>query len=335
MEPALSVVLPTDRFETIERVVASLRRQTARGSVELVLVTASAQALSGHDDELEGFHSVRVVEADTASLSRARGAGVRAAVSDVVAFTESHSFPEPGWAEALIGAHRGAWAAVGPAMVNPHRTGGAGWVDFMVDYGQWVPPVPAEPVDDLPGHNSSYKRALLLDYGPELERMLDAEWLLHKDLQRRGYALYLEPAAMTRHVSPSAFVPSLVQWFHYSRAFATSRAHDWSAPRRALYVAGSPLIVLVRLRRVIAAMRRTGEARRIPVALPLTLLMLAGSAAGELVGYAVGGGEGGEGTREFELHRNRYTDDYDEMSAAALSRDATDPAPDSQPDQEL
>jgi hypothetical protein len=133
---------------------------------------------------------------------------------------------------------------------------------------------------------------------------------------------------MTRHVSPSALVPSIVQWFHYSRAFATSRSHDWSAPHRALYVAGSPLIVLVRLRRVIAAMRRAGEARRIPVALPLTLLMLAGSAAGELVGYAVGGGEGAEGTREFELHRSRYADDFDEMSAGALSRDAPDGQPD-------
>ncbi len=257
---------------------------------------------------------MRVVEADTTSLSRARAAGVRAAASDVVAFAESHSFPEPGWAEALIAAHSGAWAAVGPAMVNPHRTGSAGWVDFMVDYGQWVPPVAPGPADDLPGHNSSYKRALLLDYGPELERMLDAEWLLHKDLQRRGYALYLEPAAMSRHVSPSRLVPSIVQWFHYSRGFATSRSRGWPGARRALYAAGSPLIVLVRLRRVIAAMRRTGHARLIVPTLPLTLLTLAGSAAGELVGYAVGGGEGAEGTREYELHRDRYAADYDEMS---------------------
>jgi len=317
MKPEISVVIPTDRFETIERVVASLRRQTARGSIELVLVTAHASALSGQDSKLEGFHSVQVVESDTTSLSRARAAGVRAAASEVVGFAESHSFPEPGWAEALIAAHGGAWAAVGPAMVNPHRTGSAGWVDFIVDYGKWVPPVAPGPVDDLPGHNSSYKRALLLDYGPELERMLDAEWLLHKDLQRRGYALYLEPAAMSRHVSPSRLVPSIVQWFHYSRGFATSRSRDWARGRRLLYVMGSPLIVFVRLRKVIAAMRRTGQARLIVPTLPLTLLTLAGSAAGELVGYAIGGGEGAEGAREYELHRSRYADDYDEMSAGS------------------
>jgi glycosyltransferase involved in cell wall biosynthesis len=315
MKPDLSVVIPTDRFETIERVVASLRRQNVRGSIELVVVTPSALTLSGHDGELEGFHSTRVVEADTASLPRARAVGIRAATSDVVAFAESHSFPEPGWAEALIAAHDGPWAAVGPAMVNPHRNGSAGWVKFLIDYGQWVPPIAPGPVDDLPGHNSSYKRGLLLEYGPELERMLDAEWFLHRHLRRRGYTLYLEPAAMSRHISVTRLVPSIVEWFHYSRGFATSRSRGWPRRRQLLYVAGSPLIVLVRLRRVIAAMRRTGQARLIARSLPLALLTLVGSAAGELVGYAVGGGEGAEGTSEYELHRERYADDYGEMSA--------------------
>jgi glycosyltransferase involved in cell wall biosynthesis len=314
MKPGISVVIPTDRFETIERVVASLRRQDARGSIELVVVTPSAATLTDHEDQLEGFHSTRVVEAETTSLPRARAEGVRAATSEIVAFAESHSFPEPGWAEALIAAHAGPWAVVGPAMVNPHPTGSAGWVKFLVDYGPWVPPVAPGEVGDLPGHNSSYKRALLLNYGSELERMLDAEWFLHQDLQRRGHALYLEPAAMSRHITGTRFVASIVEWFHYSRGFATARSKGWSRGRRVLYVVGSPLIVLVRARRVIAAMRRSGHARLIARTLPLALLTLSGSAAGELVGYAVGGGEGGERTSEYELHRDRYTDNYDEIA---------------------
>ena len=36
----------------------------------------------------------------------------------VVAFGEEHCFPEPGWAQALIDAHREDYAAVGPAMHN-------------------------------------------------------------------------------------------------------------------------------------------------------------------------------------------------------------------------
>jgi glycosyltransferase involved in cell wall biosynthesis len=317
MKPNLSVVIPTDRFETIERLVASLRNQTARGSIELVVVASSREALSGRERELEDFHSAQLVEAEIASLPHARAAGIRAASSDVVAFAESHAFPEPGWAEALIAAHAGPWAAVGPAMRSAHAPGSPGWGQFLLDYGRWAPPLAAGPVDDLPGHNSSYKRALLLDYGPELERMLGAEWVMHADLRRRGHALYLEPAAASRHVSPTRLGPAVAAWFHYSRGFAAVRSRGWPRRRRLLYVVGSPLIIPMRLRPAIAAVRRTGQARLIAAALPLMLITLAASAVGELVGYAVGGGEGGERNSEYELHRERYADDYDEIGDRA------------------
>jgi hypothetical protein len=315
MKPAISVVIPTDRFETIEPLLTSLRRQGARDSIELVVAASDPQALAGHAPELEAFHSTQLVEADTASLPHARAVAIRAAAADVVVFAETHSFPEPGWAEALIAAHRGPWAVVGPAMVNPHREGTVGWAKFLVDYGRWVPPVSPGPVEDLPGHNSSYKRSVLLEYGPELERLLDAEWFLHRDLRHRGYQLYLEPAAMSRHYSVTKLIPSIVEWFHYSRAFATSRSRRWTRPRRLIYAAGSPLIVLVRLRPVLQAMARSGGTARIAPMLPVVLITLAGSAAGELVGYAVGGGEGAQGSSEYELHRERYSDRYQDGGA--------------------
>jgi glycosyltransferase involved in cell wall biosynthesis len=310
MKPEISVVIPTDRFETIEHLIVSLANQTARGSIELVVVAPDADVLAGHEEEVKEFHSAPVVVAEIDSLQRARAMGTRAASADVVAFAESHSFPDPHWAEALIAAHRGPWAVVGPAMVNPHEEGSAGWAKFLVDYGRWVPPVRGGPVQDLPGHNSSYKRDVLLDYGPELERLLDAEWLLHKNLLSRGHALYLEPAATSRHFSVTRLIPSIVEWFYFSRAFATSRSRGWHPARRFLYMLGSPLIVLVRLRPVIAAMRRTGQGSQIPRTLPVVLMTLVGSAVGELVGYAVGGGEGAEGSSQFELHRERYSDLY-------------------------
>ena len=247
MNPGISVVIPTDRFETIERVVASLRRQTACGSIELVIVTPRGSALSGHERELESLQSVRVVEADTTSLSRARAAGSapRAQTwSPSPSRTRSRSPAGPS-------AYRRAQRAMGRGWPRDGQPPPSRQCRLGRLHGRLRTVGPARRTRARgrpPGHNSSYKRALLLDYGPELERMLDAEWLLHKDLQRRGYALYLEPAAMSRHVSPSRLVPSIVQWFHYSRGFATSRSRGWPGARRALYAAGSPLIVLVRLR---------------------------------------------------------------------------------------
>jgi hypothetical protein len=305
-EPSLSVVVPTDRFETVAELVASLRRQTVREGIELVVVAPTAQVLVGRDGELAGFHSAQVVEASVRSLPRARAAGVRAARAGVVALVESHSFPDPEWAAALIAAHRGGWAAVGPVMRNAHTRGASGWAAFFVDYGPWTEPIPGGPVRDLPGHNSSYKRDVLLEYGPELEAMLDAESILHWDLLRRGHALYLEPAAKSSHVSSTKLIANVGMWFHYSRGFATARSRRWSRARRLAYAAGSPLIVLIRLRRAIGDMRRAGMDRLVARALPAMVLGLAGSAAGELVGYAAGGGEGSRGVTEIDLHRDRY-----------------------------
>ena len=74
-------------------------------------------------------------------------------------------FPEAGWAAALIAAHEGPWAVVGPAIRNANPATVVSWCDFVVGYGPWMDPVEAGPAPFLPGHNSCYKKAILLEYG--------------------------------------------------------------------------------------------------------------------------------------------------------------------------
>jgi hypothetical protein len=38
----------------------------------------------------------------------------------IVALAEDHAFPAPGWAEALIAAHRDPWAAIGAVIRHPN-----------------------------------------------------------------------------------------------------------------------------------------------------------------------------------------------------------------------
>jgi len=52
-------------------------------------------------------------------------------------------------------------------------------------------PAPAGFVDYLPGHNTSYKRELLLGYGADLDSMMEGETSLHWDLRSKGHKLYL------------------------------------------------------------------------------------------------------------------------------------------------
>lgn len=126
--PLLSVILVTQgSFEALRRVVGHLRAQSVRDRIEIVLVAPSEAGLEADPAALEGFHGVRLVATgpiEVAGVAVAAGACV--AFAEIVVYVEEHSFPAPGWAEALIRAHEGPWASVGrccPASFRPWRWG--------------------------------------------------------------------------------------------------------------------------------------------------------------------------------------------------------------------
>jgi GT2 family glycosyltransferase len=318
--PELSVIIVTpDRFETIRRTVAWLGAQTVREALELVIVAPSREALELDEHDLDGFHGFRVVEVGTVHpIAAGNAAGVREASAPVVVFAEDHSYPQPGWAEALIAAHRGPWAAVGPVVANANPRSGVSWADFLPGYGPWLDPTPGGVVDHLPGHNSSYKRDLLLELGPDLDPMLNAESVLHWELRSRGHQLYLEPAAKTRHFNFSRLSIYLRATFFNSWTFAAERARGgrWGPLRRLAYAAAWPLIPLVRLRRVFRDLRRARSPGVLPRLLPPVLLGLTVSALGEAMGYLLGPGSAPEKVSAYHFHRDRHVTRRDRVEMA-------------------
>jgi hypothetical protein len=316
--PDMSVIVITpDDFASIRETIIRLKAQNVSGGLEIVIAAPSESALHLNEGALEGFHGFRVVEVGSiASTARARAAGVGAASAPVVAFVEDHAFPAKGWAAALIAAHRQSWAAVGPAIANANPRTLTSWVNFVIEYGHWLDPCPGGRAEHLPGHNGSYKRAVLLDYGAKLESMLDAESILHWDLRAKGHELYLEPAARTFHQNFSRALPSAPLRFNGGRLFAASRARHWPALRRMLYCAGAPVIPFVRLRRIVLELRKPGRPRDLlPRILPLLVAALAIDAAGEMVGYALGEGDAMRKLSEMEFHRHRYLAKLDRQAA--------------------
>ena len=307
--PEMSVVIVTpDRYETIRKTVQHLRAQTVNDRLELVIVAPSAGQLGLDDRELKDFFQFRVVEVGAiSSIARAYAAGIRQASAPVVVLSEDHSFPETRWAEALIERHREPWAVVGPAVRNANPDGLISWADFLLGYGAWLDPAPAGEIDHLPGHNSSYKRAILLDYDSELEALLEAECVLHWELMRRGYRFYLEEAAKTAHLNfgrVSPWIPYLVQ---AGRVFAAARARRWPLRRRMLYAGGAPLIPFVRLWRIRSDIRRPGRPAHLwPRVVPALLMGLTLDAVGQALGYAFGAGSAGQKLSSFEFHRDRH-----------------------------
>ena len=173
------VVVAPYGFGPMVRLVRYLADQTIRERIEVVIVTTSRDELELDAKALEPFGGYQVVEVGPIrALNYPRRAGIVAARAPIVALTEDHCFPAPDWAEALLRAHQGLWAAVGPAvaLANPQRY--RAWTNYLLQYGPWVQPTKGGEISDLPGHNSSYKRELLLEYGDELSHLLVADTVL-------------------------------------------------------------------------------------------------------------------------------------------------------------
>jgi hypothetical protein len=307
-EPALSLIFVADRYDTIRTTVQRALAQTALDRLEAVMVVPSLSDFAADQGELDMFPCCRVVEIGAIeSLPRARAEGVRAATAPLVVLTESHSFPQPEWAQALIDAHQGPWAAVGPALVNGNPQTSMSWAALLIAYGRWSEWAPAEEIEDLPGHNSCYKRDLLLTYGDELPELMEMESRLHQDLRRRGHRLYFEPAAKTDHVNVSRPSSFIAVRFHSGRLFGAARAEAWGVRQRIVYALGAPLIPVVRLRRFVRDLRRPGApSRLLPRVLPALVLGLVVSSFGELMGYAFGPGRSTHGREDIELHRELH-----------------------------
>ncbi len=308
VQASLSVVVITpDQLETVRPTIQALRRQTARRELEIVIVAPSREQLRLSETDLEGFAAHRVVEiGELRSTSVARAAGVRAALASVIAFTEDHCFPGPEWAAVLIERHRESWSGVGPVFRNANPGTAVSWANFIIEYGEWIDPLPGGEAPQIPGHNSSYKRQALLEYGDELPQALEAESTMQWDLMSRGHRFFLEPKAICHHLNYSLFVPSVSLRFCGGRLFAGNRARKWSPARRGFYVLASPLIPFVRLGRVIRCLRRIAQLRQAPRLVPLLFFLLAADGLGEMIGYAVGAGKAMEKLSVWEFHRSRH-----------------------------
>lgn len=295
----MSVVIVTrDDFHSIARPIRHLQEQTARDRIELVIVAASRARLGAALDSLagSGFHAVTLVERDpVGSRGSAAADGVRAARAPIVGFVENHSYPAPRWAESLLRAHEGPWAAVGPQVENANPDTRTSRVNFLLTYGTWAGPREAGEVDLLPFHNSAYKRDWLDGYGPRLGVMLDAEYWLQTDIRSRGGRLYLEPAARTAHTNEPRLGTSLRLLYNQGRAFGSRRSDAWSKVRRAGYVLGAPAIPLMNLPRALRQAGRSMAALGLMAALPSILLHLSAHGVGEAAAYLTGR----EGDSEF------------------------------------
>jgi hypothetical protein len=164
-------------------------------------------------------------------------------------------------------------------------------------------------VTNLNLHHTAYKRKVLMEFGPLLEKLLETDLTLNSELRARGYKLCLEPAAKSYHMNCSRFMSYLRVEYYGGRLFGAARARyeAWSIFRRLLYIGGTPLIPIVRLWRIWREIRRSGRQRQLlPNVLPTLMAGLVGHTLGEVTGYALGSGDAAQQRVTFELSRYRH-----------------------------
>lgn len=291
MSAALSVILVTDSLDAVARTLACYRAATDPGLVELVVAAVAPDPrLTAASLAAAGFPNARVVDAIDGTLQEAEWRAFQVTTAPLVVFGQAHAFPRPGFGDAILAARsEGRWAVVGPALGNANPEGAISRAAMWLSFGRWMGHPPRGAWPDVPGHNSAYDRAALIELGDDLVGYLEAGWQLQATLTARGHRCFLEPAAAMDVVNPSSLGAFVAHFFHLGRLVAAQRCQRWSTFRRLAYACGSPLIPLVRLRRIVADSLRRGT--HAPwVALPLLLLGLVASAAGEATAFLVGPG---------------------------------------------
>jgi len=320
--PDMSVVVVSlDSYARIRRTIAALRAQTAKRQLEIVIVAPSKEVLKLDQADLQDFLSFQVVEiGPIRSTGGAIAAGFQRAQAPVVAYAEEHSYPFPTWAAALLLAHKQPWGAIGATIVNANPESIISWANLFTDFGPSVDPAVGGVTSHLAWHHGSYKRELLSGYDTEqLKNFLETEGLLHQALQDRGYQLYLEPAAKSNHVNVSTMLSLIRCEFVGGRLYGAARVrhNKWSMARRLLYILGSPLIPVLRLRRTLREVRRAGQwDKLLPQILPGIITALVAHCLGEISGYALGAGDAAWQRVPCELNRCEFLRESDRSLAS-------------------
>lgn len=309
--PILSVILIAgNQRQRAARALQSILTQAQIDSAEVLLIdvpTRAAPRLAGSDHPV-----VRLVPLPhRLSYGAMRAEAVKLARGAYVASLEEHCIALPGWIEAQLKRIAGGeWAGIGGEVhsLNP----GQGISDLLVFMHYplaWRAPAQFGISPGLPGHNSSYKRSALLQFGDDLPDLLQNETLLIWKLKERNEVLGIDPAMKFQHQNETSVMELAPGYYHMHRNFGVARAKlfHWTGWQRGLRLLSLPLLPLVRfMRYLLRASRENPAELEIVVRHALSIIMLQSiTAIGLGVGYLFGPGDSGLKFCETELDLDR------------------------------
>jgi len=108
MNPKISVIIPTinysNRKDAIDRILVSLDNQKTAVPFEVIIVNNEPGSTKREFDIVSA--STQVIHEPEAGLSRARNAGVKVAIGNIIAFLDDDVIPAPTWLGAIVQTHK-------------------------------------------------------------------------------------------------------------------------------------------------------------------------------------------------------------------------------------
>jgi len=228
------------------------------------------------------------------TLPEMRLRAFEATSGSIVAVTEDHCVPGPGWARQVRDAFASGGddlAAVGGSVVNGVCDRGLDWATFICEYSFFTPPVAEGATAVLPGMNVAYRRSVL--EGADRERLRSGFWetTLHPVMVAEGRTLHSFNSLVMFHKKRFSWRLFASQRFIYSRYYAGLRYQQSGMLTRLTGGAKSLLLPPLLLYRMVRAVAAKDLQREFIRALPSLSTFIIVWAAGEGVGAVLGPGK--------------------------------------------
>ena len=212
----------------------------------------------------------------------------------IVAVTEDHCVPSPGWSKRILEAFAEGGdevLAVGGSVVNGVCDRGLDWATFICEYSFFSPPVVEGRTKALPGMNVAYRRSVL--EAADRERLRSGFWetTLHPDLVAGGPTFLSKNELAMFHKKKFSWRLFASQRFVYSRYYAGLRFQDAGPVKRLAAGAASLLLPPILMYRMTRAVAAKGLQREYARAFPSLSTFIVIWAIGESYGAIFGPGD--------------------------------------------
>jgi hypothetical protein len=288
----ISVILGRVSTEDDNRVLETIAAFGVGNRVRSEIVIADRIRDAVSDRIRREFPAVRLIDCPVhMALPEMRTLALEASAGELIAVTEDHCVPAPGWLDIASDAFATSQAnvvAIGGAVENGVAVTGLDWATFLCEYSFFSPPVAEGRTEVLPGMNIVYRRSALLSV--PRAKLIEGFWetTVHPLLLLQGRTFMSMNALKMYHCKKFSAGLFLRQRFVYSRYFAGTRFASSGWPKRLIGAAATallPPILFVRMVNAARAKRLTREfARALPSLVPMILIWSAGEAYGALAG---------------------------------------------------